>query len=171
MGVPLDYVVPKEGSNVWFDGWVIPKYAVNTKAARYFINFMCRPDIAIRNMDEIGYVSVVATPEVLESRIDEELEQTVDASYFFGEGAEAVKIDPVLYPDKAVVERCAMMHDSGARTEKMLEMWARVKGDDVPLWNLLIIIVSFGVLLVLGIRRKIKKSRKVSHRRVVKRKR
>ncbi|MBR2326827.1 MAG: ABC transporter substrate-binding protein [Alistipes sp.] len=171
VGVTLDYRVPKEGSNVWFDGWVIPKYAVNTKAARYFINFMCRPDIAIRNMDEIGYVSVVATPEVLESRIDEELEQTVDASYFFGEGAEAVKIDPVLYPDKAVVERCAMMHDSGARTEKMLEMWARVKGDDVPLWNLLIIIVSFGVLLVLGIRRKIKKSRKVSHRRVVKRKR
>ncbi len=166
VGITLDYRVPKEGSNVWFDGWVIPKYAVNTKAARYFINFMCRPDIAIRNMDEIGYVSVVATPEVLESRIDEELEQTVDASYFFGEGAEAVKIDPVQYPDKAVVERCAMMHDSGARTEKMLEMWARVKGDDVPLWNLLIIIVSFGVLFVLGIRRKIKKSRKVSHRRV-----
>ena len=35
VGVPLDYVVPKEGSNVWFDGWVIPKYAVNTKAARF----------------------------------------------------------------------------------------------------------------------------------------
>ena len=164
VGVSLDYVVPKEGSNVWFDGWVIPKYAVNTKAARYFINFMCRPDIAIRNMDEIGYVSVIATPEVLASRIDDELEGTVDASYFFGEGAESVKIDPVQYPDKAVVERCGMMHDSGARTPKMLEMWARVKGDDVPLWNLMVIVISFGALLVLGIRRKIKKSRKTSHR-------
>ena len=164
VGVSLDYRVPKEGSNVWFDGWVIPKYAVNTKAASYFINFMCRPDIAIRNMDEIGYVSVVATPEVLESRIDDELEGTVDASYFFGEGAESVKIDPVQYPDKSVIERCGMMHDSGARTPKMLEMWARVKGDDVPLWNLLVIVISFAVLLVLGIRRKIKKSRKASHR-------
>ena len=164
VGVSLDYRVPKEGSNVWFDGWVIPKYAVNTKAASYFINFMCRPDIAIRNMDEIGYVSVVATPEVLESRIDDELEGTVDASYFFGEGAESVKIDPVQYPDKSVIERCGMMHDSGARTPKMLEMWARVKGDDVPLWNLLVIVISFAALLVLGIRRKIKKSRKASHR-------
>ena len=168
VGVSLDYRVPDEGSNVWFDGWVIPKYAVNTKAASYFINFMCRSDIAIRNMDEIGYVSVVATPEVLESRIDDELEGTVDASYFFGEGAESVKIDPVQYPDKAVVERCAMMHDSGSRTEKMLEMWARVKGDDVPLWNLIVIVVSFVLLLIFGIRRKIKKYRKVSHRKKVK---
>ena len=171
VGVSLDYRVPKEGSNVWFDGWVIPKYAVNTKAARYFINFMCRSDIAIRNMDEIGYVSVVATPEVLESRIDDELEQTVDASYFFGESAMSVKIDPVQYPDKAVIERCGMMHDSGARTPKMLEMWARVKGDNVPLWNLVVIIVSFGALLILGIRRKIKKSRKKSHRAPSKKKR
>ena len=164
VGVSLDYRVPKEGSNVWFDGWVIPKYAVNTKAASYFINFMCRPDIAIRNMDEIGYVSVIATPEVLESRINDELEGSVDASYFFGEGAEAVKIDPVQYPDKAVVERCGMMHDSGDRTNKLLEMWARVKGDSVPLWNLAIIVVSLSVLLVLGIHRKVKKYRKKSHR-------
>ncbi len=163
VGVPLDYVVPKEGSNVWFDGWVIPKYAVNTKAARYFINFICRPDIAIRNMNEIGYVSVIASPEVLEAQSDDELETTIDASYFFGDGAENVKLNPV-YPDKSVIERCAMMHDSGDRTPKMLEMWARVKGDDVPLWNLMIIVVSFGVLFVLGIRRKIKKVRKKSHR-------
>ena len=171
VNVSLDYRVPKEGSNVWFDGWVIPKYAVNTKAARYFINFMCRPDIAIRNMDEIGYVSVIATPEVLESRINSELESTVDASYFFGEGAESVKIDPVQYPDKSVIERCGMMHDSGARTPKMLEMWARVKGDDVPLWNLLVIVISFTTLLILGIRRKIKKVHKKSHRAPRKKKR
>ena len=165
VGVPLDYVVPKEGSNVWFDGWVIPKYAVNTKAARYFINFMCRPDIAIRNMDELGYVSVVASPEVLEAQSDDELTETVDATYFFGEGAEKVKLNPVMYPDKAVIERCAMMHDSGQRTSKMLEMWARVKGDDVPLWNLMIIVVSFGALVFLGVRRKILESRKQSHRK------
>jgi spermidine/putrescine transport system substrate-binding protein len=171
VGVPLDYTVPKEGSNVWFDGWVIPKYAVNTKAARYFINFMCRPDIAIRNMEEIGYVSVIASPEVLEAQSDDDLTTTVDASYFFGEGVENVKLNPVMYPDKSVIERCAMMHDSGARTPKMLEMWARVKGDDVPLWNLMIIVVSFSVLFVLGIRRKIKKNRKQSHRKPRKAKR
>ena len=59
-------MVPKEGSIVWFDGWVIPKYAKNTKAASYFINFMCMSENAIRNMEEIGYVSVIGTPEVME---------------------------------------------------------------------------------------------------------
>jgi spermidine/putrescine transport system substrate-binding protein len=116
-------------------------------------------------------VSVIASPEILEAQSDEELSETVDATYFFGEGTEKVKLDPVMYPDKAVIERCAMMHDSGARTPKMLEMWARIKGDNVPLWNLAIIIISFGVLLVLGIRRKIKRARKLSHRRPHKNKR
>ena len=164
VGVKLDYYVPDEGSNVWFDGWVIPKYAQNVKAARYFINFMCRSDIALRNMDAIGYVSVVATPEVLEAKINEELESGIDASYFFGEGAENVKIDAVQYPDRKVIERCAMMHDSGARTEQMLEMWARVKGDVVKPWVLIVITVTMLVLLVLGIRRKIIKRRRRARR-------
>ena len=164
VGVSLDYYVPDEGSNVWFDGWVIPKYAQNVKAARYFINFMCRSDIALRNMDAIGYVSAVATPEVLEAKIDEELEGAIDASYFFGPGAESVKIDAVQYPDRKVIERCAMMHDSGARTEQMLEMWARVKGEVVKPWVLIVIGTTLLGLLVLGIRRKILKRRRRARR-------
>ena len=164
VGVTLDYYVPDEGSNVWFDGWVIPKYAQNVKAARYFINFMCRSDIALRNMDAIGYVSAVATPEVLEAKINDELESAIDASYFFGEGTENVKIDAVQYPDRKVIERCAMMHDSGARTEQMLEMWARVKGDVVKPWVLIVISVTMFALLVLGIRRKIIKRRRRARR-------
>ena len=164
VGVSLDYCVPKEGSNVWFDGWVIPKYAKNTKAARYFISYMCRPDIAIRNMNETGYVSAVASPEVLEEMSDTTLVETVDASYFFGDIGKEAKLDPVLYPDKDVIERCAMMHDSGDRTPKLLDMWSRVKSNEVPIWNYTIIIISFVVLLFLAIRRKIQKSHKASHR-------
>ena len=164
VGVTLDYYVPDEGSNVWFDGWVIPKYAQNVKAARYFINFMCRSDIALRNMDAIGYVSAVATPEVLEAKINDELESAIDASYFFGHGAESVKIDAVQYPDRKVIERCAMMHDSGARTEQMLEMWARVKGEVVKPWVLIVISVTLLALLVLGIRRKMIKRRRRARR-------
>ncbi|MBQ8853189.1 MAG: ABC transporter substrate-binding protein [Alistipes sp.] len=156
VGVTLDYYVPDEGSNVWFDGWVIPKYAKNVKAARYFINFMCRSDVALKNMDAIGYVSAVATPEVLEAKIDDSLENAVDASYFFGKGAENVKIDAVQYPDRKVIERCAMMHDSGARTEQMLEMWARVKGEVVKPWVLIVIGITLLGMLVLGIRRKVR---------------
>ena len=136
--VELAYAVPKEGSVVWFDGWVIPKYAENTRAARYFIDFMCKPENAIRNMDATGYVSVITTEEVLEAMRDDELETVCDLSYLFKhsdgtpiEGADSVHIDDVLYPDRSVIERCGVMHDSGDRTDRMLEMWSRVKGDNL----------------------------------------
>ncbi len=164
VGVELDYYVPDEGSNVWFDGWVIPKYAKNVKAARYFINYMCRSDIALRNMDAIGYVSAVATPEVLEAKQDDSLDYYTDVSYFFGPGTDSVKIDAVQYPDRKVIERCAMMHDSGARTEQMLEMWARVKGEVVKPWVLIVIVVTMLMLLVFGLRRKVLQYRRQSRR-------
>ncbi len=161
--VELDYTVPEEGSIVWFDGWVIPKYAKNTKAAAYFINFMCKPENAIRNMEEIGYVSVIGTPEVMEymseSAVEDGLEQAQDLTYFFGEGADSVIINPVMYPDREVIERCAMMHDSGSRTEALLAMWSRVKGDNLNNWMVIVILLAFGALLVAGIVRKLKQRR------------
>ena len=162
--VELDYTVPKEGSIVWFDGWVIPKYAKNVKAASYFINFMCKSENAIRNREEAGYVSVISTPEVMEymseSAIEAGLEQAQDLTYFFGEDADSVIINPVMYPDRSVIERCAMMHDSGARTEALLAMWSRVKGDNLNNWMVVVILLAFGGLLVVGIVRKVKQRRR-----------
>ncbi len=161
--VELDYTVPKEGSIVWFDGWVIPKYAKNIKAASYFINYMCMSENAIRNMEEIGYVSVIGTPEVMEymseSAVESGFDEPQDLSYFFGEEADSVVINPVLYPDKSVIERCAMMHDSGPRTAALLEMWSRVKGDNLNNWMVIVILVAIVALLVAGIMRKINRRR------------
>ena len=159
VGVSLDYIVPEEGSTVWFDGWVIPKYAKNTKAATYFIDFMCRPDIAIRNMDETGYVSANGAFEVLESQIDDELEP-IDLSYFFGPEAAAVCVDPVLYPDKSVIDRCALEHDWGKDTDKLLAMWSRVKGDNASSMTYVIIAIAFiAIIAAILVSRKNKKRR------------
>ena len=163
VGVELDYVVPEEGSIVWFDGWVIPKYAKNVKAAAYFINFMCMPENAIRNMDEIGYVSVIGTPDVMEymseAAVEAGVEGTTDLTYFFGEEADSVVINSAMYPDRTVIERCAMMHDSGPRTEAMLAMWSRVKGDNLNNWMVVVIFIAIGFLIVVGVIRKVKKRR------------
>ena len=157
VGVDLDYIVPEEGSNVWFDGWVIPKYAKNVKAARYFINFMCRPDIAIRNMEEIGYVSAIGTSEVLEEMQDEEAYAPLDASFFFGEEADSVHLNPVQYFGTDVIKRSAMMHDSGTRTEKLLQMWSRVKGDNASPVTAVIILLAVIALAWVGIHKKMQK--------------
>jgi spermidine/putrescine transport system substrate-binding protein len=142
MGVMLDYIVPKEGSNVWFDGWVIPKYAQNVKAATYFIDYMCKAENALANMAEIGYVSCAggekAAAAVLADQNDpEEWPETVDASYFFGHDPIKVNgemldphklhLNPVYYADNDIIKRCALMHDAGDAQEMLLDMWNEIK--------------------------------------------
>lgn len=167
VNVDLKYEVPQEGSNVWFDGWVIPKYAKNVKAASYFINFLCRPDVAIRNMDFIGYVSAVASPEVFEAMQDEEFGEPVDVRYFFGdlEGAEAAMMSPVQYPDVSVIDRCAMMHDWGDETPKLTAMWSRVKGSNANGLTIAVIAVFVALILGFGIKKKFFNKKKSRHRR------
>ena len=160
VGMDLRYAIPEEGSAIWFDGWVIPKYAKNVKAANYFINFMCKPENAIRNMDMTGYVSAVGGSEVLESMEDSESFDPIDASYFFGPGAEAVCVNPVMYPSRSTVECCGIMHDTD--TEALLKMWSRVKGDNASAWTYILICLVFAGLITLVI---IKYTRKAYRRR------
>ena len=58
-----------------------------------------------------------------------------------------------------MIERCAMMHDSGARTEQLLEMWTRVKGDNLNNSMVIFILLVFGVLMVVGLIRRARKRR------------
>jgi spermidine/putrescine transport system substrate-binding protein len=51
----LEYVVPKEGSNLWFDNMVIPKTTKNVDAAHQFINFMLDPKVAAQNAEYVSY--------------------------------------------------------------------------------------------------------------------
>ena len=164
VNVELDYVVPEEGSTVWFDGWVIPKYAKNIKAATYVINFMCRQDIAIRNMEETGYVASNGSREVLESQIDESLEP-IDLSYFFGPDASAVRVNPILYPDLSVIERCALEHDWGDDTEKLLKMWQNVKGSKANMFTYVIIAVVIAAFAVYFVTSSNAKKRRRRNRR------
>lgn len=166
VGVELGYEVPLEGSNIWYDGWAIPKYARNVKAASYFLDYLCRPDIALRNMDANGYVSAVATPEILEAKIDTTIEEYSNLSYFFGPGNDSIRIDRVQYPDRKVVERCAMIRDFGDETELVLEMWSRVKGDNLNTGIVLLIFAVFGLLFVWVVYRRIRDyKQKQRHRR------
>ncbi len=167
IGMELRYNIPETGSIVWFDGWVIPKYAKNVKAARYFINFMCKPENAVRNMDMTGYVSAIGGPEVLEAMTDSTEYEPIDASYFFGEDADSVCVNPIMYPDRSIIGRCGMMHDRG--TEQLLKMWSRVKGDSASAWTYILICLVFATLITAVIIKYTKK--RYRRRRYAKRRR
>ena len=79
-GAWLAYSVPKECSNLWFDGWVMLKNGIGNdkerqQAAEAFVNFISRPDNAVRNMYYIGYTSTIAGGE------DETVAEYVDWTY------------------------------------------------------------------------------------------
>ena len=114
VGVDLDYVVPKEGSNIWYDGWVIPKYAKN--------------------------------PEILEEKVDTTLDYYADLSYFFGPDADSIQIDKIQYPDRKVVERCAMIRDFGDKTKEVLDIWSRIKGDNLGVGITILIFVVVALM-------------------------
>jgi spermidine/putrescine transport system substrate-binding protein len=89
----LNFAVPEESTNIYFDGWVMLKCGVEGNpdkqhAAEAFINFCSRPDNAIRNMYYIGYTSVIAGGD------DERIFEYADWCY----GAEEDEEDVVEYP-------------------------------------------------------------------------
>lgn len=157
-GVELYYTVPDEGSNIWFDGWVMPKGA-NTKLAEAFINYISMPEKACENMDYIGYTSAIAGDAVFDRMVEyyelstEEGEglTAVDLGYFFTdltEGRSAVVYTDTVgrqfsaqYPDKDTVNRCAIMsYFPDDVNEKVNLMWENVKGTQFPVWVIFVII-------------------------------
>jgi len=162
VNVPLAFSVPEEGSNLWFDCWVIPKYAKNTKAASYFLNYLCMPEVVLRNMDVSGYCSAVASPEILDAAIDSTLEETVNLSYFFGEGNDSLLVNPDQYPDISVVNRCAILNDFLDTNEAVLAMWSRARGDSLGsmIYLIIAVVIVAGAFIVYRSVRQAKKSKK-----------
>jgi spermidine/putrescine-binding protein len=105
----LAYVVPKEGSNVWYDNVVIPKSAKNIEAAHAFINFLNDGAIAARNTEYICY----STPnKAAMDRLGEEF--TEDETY---------------NPPQDVLDRCEVFHDLGDFVEVFNDAWIMIKSN------------------------------------------
>lgn len=66
----LDFVIPKEGSNIWIDAMFVPSTTKNQELAEKFIDFLCTKEATLRNIDEVWY-STVHTEAIKE--VDEEL--------------------------------------------------------------------------------------------------
>lgn len=158
-GVYLNFHIPEEGANLFFDGWVMPKGA-NAQAAEAFINFMSMPENAVRNMDYIGYSSVIAGEEILsyieEIYSAEENDETAvpyDLSYFFGEEviilAPEEQLDRQLYgqyPPESVMLRCAVMDYYGEADARINELWTKVKGEMLDAWAIVVICVAVALI-------------------------
>lgn len=147
----LNYYAPEVGGNIWFDGWVMPNSCKNKLAAHMFMNYLCNPDIAIRNGIEIGYASSVDT---------EAYRNYPDAVDYLYESYEVEPDDGEFYDEFFGDERryapikgtnLGMMRDFGSQNEKIVSMWERVKAHgETGNWATLGIIIGViaGVALI-----------------------
>lgn len=104
----LNYVVPEEGSNIWFDCWMIPKSAKHKKEAELFIDYMNREDIAMLNFDYIYY----GTP-------NSEVYKLLD---------EETKEDESIFPVQEVMDKCEVYQYLGNEIETFYnQMWKELK--------------------------------------------
>lgn len=105
----LEYVIPKEGSNIWIDSWVIPKNAEHKENAEAFINFLCRPDIALMNFDYITY----STPNTAARELIED---------------EDIRNSKIAFPDDSELEHCETFHYLGDEADTVyMDLWNKVK--------------------------------------------
>lgn len=176
-GVKLDFAVPEECTNLYFDGWVMLKNGIDgdadrKQAAEAFINFVSRPDNAVRNMYYIGYTSVIAggDDDTVYSYLDytygveDDEEDVVDypLGYFFtGDNSDpdyvlrapAEQVNRQLgaqYPSQDAIERSAVMEyfDEDA-TKDINQMWINIRCyniKDVPTWAWFIVAAVIGAL-------------------------
>lgn len=104
----LEYVVPKEGSNVWIDGWVIPKNCENKEGAEAWINFMCRPDVALMNFEYITY----STPNEAGRELIEDDE---------------IRNSEIAFPGEDILKRCKVYKYLGIEGDKLYDKyWTKV---------------------------------------------
>lgn len=107
----LEYVIPKEGSNVWIDSWVIPKNAKNKENAEKFINFMCRPDIALMNFEYLTY----ATPNKAARALIKD---------------EETRNSKILFPNAEDLTNCETFQFLGDDVDSYYnELWNKVKSN------------------------------------------
>ena len=179
----LDFAVPKESTNIYFDGWVMLKKGINgdsekQKAAEAFINFLSRPDNAIRNMYYIGYTSVISggeSPliyEYLEDRYGAKDGDTdtvpYDVNYFFskdGTGDYVLTVPKeqtkrqlfAQYPDGDTIARSSIMvYFDQAQNKAINQMWVNVRCFNInrtPWWGRILTAAALAGLVYLAIRK------------------
>src|SRR3546814_20882348 len=71
-GVNVEYVIPKEGTYMWFDNLAIPADAENVDEAHEFINFLMRPAIIAKASNYVQYANGnLDSPKLLEKEVFE----------------------------------------------------------------------------------------------------
>ena len=106
----LAFCIPKEGTNVWFDCFVIPKNSKNVTAAEKFIDFMLRAESGYETFEHLGYpIPNSAATALME---------------------EEYKTDENIFPSQEILNKCDVFHYLGTEGDELLtKYWKQYRGN------------------------------------------
>ena len=175
-GATLYYAIPEEGGNLWFDCWSQLKTSSSDDEACAFLDYMSRPENAIRNMKKIGYTSAIAGgPDNNEESSkdndifsyfndkyqDESGTDSYDIGYFFKQGnnEQDYKIQINKNSDKPnrqlgaqlpsldTTKKLMIMKDYGNNNDLIMKMWEEVKHETLPTWAIVLFVIEITAIL------------------------
>lgn len=106
-GVHIAYLIPKEGSEMYFDQMAIPADAPHVPEALEFLNYMMRPDVIARSSNYVFYANG-----------NEASRPLIDKS---------ISSDPSIYPDQAVLDKLFTIAPYDPPTQRTItRIWTKV---------------------------------------------
>jgi len=106
-GVVVNYVVPKEGTEMWFDQMAIPADAPHVAEAHEFLNYVMKPEIAAK---ATNYVFFPNGNKASQEFIDKEITG-----------------DPAIYPDQATLDKLFTVSPYDPKTQRIVtRTWTKI---------------------------------------------
>ena len=106
-GVVIDYIVPKEGAEMWFDQMAITADAKNVAEAHEFLNYMMKPEVAAKASNFIFYAD---GNKAAQQFIDKEILE-----------------NPAIYPDEAMLAELFTVAPYDSKTQRLItRAWTRI---------------------------------------------
>lgn len=107
-GVEVNYIIPKEGAQMWFDQMAIPADAPNPDGAHAFLDYIMRPDVIAKASNYVFYANGnLASQE----KLDPELLQ-----------------DPAVYPDAETTDKLFVHLPYPPKVQRVVtRAWTKIK--------------------------------------------
>jgi putrescine transport system substrate-binding protein len=107
-GVEVNYIIPKEGTYMWFDNLAIPADAKNVEEAHAFINYLMKPDVIAKASNYIQYANGNLPAQKLMD--------------------EAVTKNPAVYPDEATLSKLFSISPYDPKAQRVINReWTAIK--------------------------------------------
>ncbi|UIK06138.1 polyamine ABC transporter substrate-binding protein [Neorhizobium galegae] len=107
-GVNIEFIIPKEGTYMWFDNLAIPADAKHVAEAHAFINYLMKPEVIAKASNFVQYANGnLASQKFIDKEVLE---------------------NPSVYPPEDVVKKLFIISPYGPREQRVLNrVWTQIK--------------------------------------------